>query len=58
MPLKGLYSDNIKDIKLVVQYPGTVVAAMFLSAGGLSTIAFTRELILIGIDAKNIGNYF
>ncbi|KAL5291387.1 Gr64a.2 family protein [Megaselia abdita] len=57
MPLKGLYSDRTKDIKLVLKYPGTLVTITFLIAGGLSTLSFAKELILIGINAKNIGNY-
>lgn len=57
MPLKGLYDDNIKDIKFVLNYPGTLVTVLFLIAGGLSTLAFTKDLIAIGINAKNIGNY-
>lgn len=55
MRLKGLYDDNIKDIKFVLNYPGTLVTVLFLTAGGLSTLSFTKELIAIGIDAKNIG---
>lgn len=57
MPLKGLYSDSIKDVKLVLKYPGTLVTVVFLIVGGLSTFSFTKDLIAIGINAKNIGNY-
>lgn len=58
MPLKGLYSDSIKDIKLVLKHPGTLVNVMFLIAGSLHTLAFAQNLLSIGINAKNIGNYY